>query len=181
MTLPASFWTSLAFLILTAMLCRRWSLLALHGATGAFCAALQMALLRLPETSETVFADTVLFMLPTVPLCAAAGLPDMKTAACFVVVPLACFVHVYVGSEARAVFLPLAIAAVQGTIAVHGIANREWKSKSFAGMQRWGATCVAAIGTIGLGFVPFWSDVAWTGVAANAFVCLAYLANENEQ
>lgn len=181
MTFPASFWSSLAFLILTAMLCRRWPVLALQAATGAFCLVGQALLLQLPECGPIVFADTVLFVLPTVPLVSACGSSGMRTASVFLIVPLALSAHVYAGSEARAVVLPIAISFVQGMVAISGISNRTWRAVSFEGMQRWAGTCIAAIGPIGIGFAPVWNDVAWTGVAAYAFACLAYLVHEHEK
>jgi hypothetical protein len=179
MDLPASFWACLALLILTGMLCRRWPLLSLYGATAAFCSVFQAHLDPLPYEPLVVFADSILFVLPTVVLVRACGLSEEASIVVGMFVPLAMGVDEKMGPDIRSTLLVLGIGAAQGFAAVFGVRN-ELRSDERS-TSRWVAVVIAAIGVLGLSFSSIWSDVAWTGTAAHAFACLAYLADEKRE
>jgi hypothetical protein len=142
---------------------------------------MQVLLWKLPSDDWIVLADSILFVLPTLPLVVACGWSELRGTIVFALVPIAIGIHLQCGSEARSIALPIMVATVQGAAAISGIASKSWKPRIEFGTQRWAATCIAAIGLVGIGFSPAWADVAWTGVAAHAFACLAYLAEEQRQ
>lgn len=178
MDLPASFWACLAFLILTGMLCRRWPLPALYGATAAFCAVEQAMLRMLPPEMPLLFADALMFVLPTVVLVRACGMSDAMAASVFLFVPCALWAEQN-DQAARISLLTLGIGTAQGLAAVFGAMDEVLSPNK--SLSRWAAVCIAAVGALGIGFSEVWSDVAWTGVAAHAFACLAYLVHERDE
>lgn len=160
------------------MLCRRWSFLALYGATAALCAIGQAVLVRLPAVPEILFADSILFVLPSVVLAKACGASDARASSIFLVVPCA----MWIGNpdpHVRSLLLTLGVGAAQGMSALLGMRNEIRERRSSP--ARWAAICIAIVGVVDLGFVDVWSDIAWTGVTAHAFVCIAYLVDEQRK
>lgn len=179
MHLPPPFWACIALLTLTGMLCRRWPLLSLYGAVGAFCGVVQAYLIDFPSMPEVVVADSILFALPTVVLVRACGMSDAFSASTLAIVPISFIVGRLFGPDAYAFSMIVGVGAAQGFAAVRG-ALAETRSPDRS-LSRWAAVCIAAIGPLGLGFVHVWSEVAWTGVAAHAFACLAYLVHDEPE
>jgi hypothetical protein len=176
MRIHAAYWACIAFFALTGMLCRRWPLLSLYGALGAFCAVYQVVLALLPYDPLIVLADTILFVLPSVVLARACGASPHRSLSVGLLVPIAMYADREFGYDIRALLLIVGVSCAQGMSALIGIRDEIRTTESIRG--RWAAVVVAAVGVLGIGFVQFWPDVAWTGVAAHAFVCIAYLANE---
>lgn len=179
MPLPAAYWACLALLILTGMLCRSWPALSLYGATAAFCAVGQALLRFMPSDPLIVFADSVLFVLPTVVLVRACGVSEESAIFIGLIVPLALGVDERIGADIRSTLLVIGVGTVQGFAALRAIRN-EARSEART-TSRWVAVCIAAIGVLGLAFCASWIDVAWTSVAAHAFACIVYLADEQRQ
>lgn len=179
MTLPLSYWAAIAFCVLLGLLCRRWSGVALYGATAAFCDVFRALVAGLPSETAIIFADSVLFVLPTVPLARACGTEEIDSVAYLVLVPLLIVVGEVAGSDVRASTMIAVVAGIQGWSAVVGF-HGEMRSADRS-LSRWAATCIASIGLLGVGFADTWNDVAWTGVAAHAFACVAYLLDEHRK
>lgn len=180
MGIPSSEWATIAFCVLVGMLCRRWPRVALYGALSAFCEVVRCHLLPLPSTPETIFADVAAFVLPTVALCDACGVPQRPTVRTLGLVGgIALTVGHFFGPNARGSFLIASIAMVQLGAALVGLYGEMLSTER--SLSRWSATCIAIVGIIGVAFVGVWDDVAWAGVATHAFVCLAYLAHEERE
>lgn len=176
MNIHASFWAYIASLVVMGIVCRRWPSVALFGALSAFGGILQAHLIPLPCDPLVVFADSILFALPTVALVRACGLTDEGSIVFGAIVPLAMGVDERFGSDLRCTLLILGVGAAQGFAGVLGL-HAEMKAKK-SNLERRAAICLSFVGVLGLLFVDVWHDVAWCGVAAHAFACLAYLAEK---
>jgi hypothetical protein len=179
MSLPASYWALVGVGVSAGLLCRKWPTLALYAALATFCNVFRAHLIPLPSDPEIAFADAVLFVLPTVALARACGVSELWSIRMIVLAPFAVNVGILYGSDARAKCLVLWVAAAQGASACVGLA--EELRHVDRSLERRAATCIAIIGLLGLGFVDVWDDVAWTGVAAHAFACLAYFVHQQPQ
>lgn len=179
MLLPVSYWACLALFIFTGIFCRRWPLLALYGAVSAFCVVGQALLSPLPPEQEVLFADAILFVLPSIVLARACGVSELWSIRVMLIAPFAINVDILYGSTARAKCLILWVATAQSISACVGLA--EELRQTDRSLERRAATCIAIVGLLGLGFVDVWDDVAWTGVAAHVFACLAYFVHQKTQ
>lgn len=159
--------------------CRHWSKLALCGAVAAFCEVFRAHLLPLPVTSEIVFVDAVLFVLPSVALARACGASEAQSASVLHVATVSILSGSMFDGEVRSKLAILGVAFVQGASACIGLSQE--LQEVDPSLERRAATCIAIIGLLGLGFTDIWDDVAWTGVAAYAFACLAYLVHEQPE
>lgn len=179
MTLPWSWWFLVASCCLMGTVCRRWPKLALCGALAAFCEVFRAHLLPLPVTSEIVFVDAVLFVLPSVALARACGASEVQSASVLHVATVSILSGSMFDGDVRSKLAILGVAFVQGASACVGVSQE--LQEVDPSLERRAATCIAIIGPLGFGFVHVWSDVAWTGVAAHAFACVAYLVHDHPE
>lgn len=179
MPIPVSFWALFISASVVAIVCRRWPLLALYAALAVFCNVFRAHLVSLPVASEIVFADAVLFVLPSVALARACGASEARSASALHVATVAILSGSMFDSEVRSKIAILGVAFVQGSSACIGLSQE--LQEADPSLERRTATCIAIVGLLGLGFTDIWDDVAWTGVAAYAFACLAYFVHEHEK
>lgn len=179
MHLPTSFWACLFFLILTGLLCRKWPRVALYGAVSALCVIGQVLLRQLPSEPSLLLADALLFVLPSMALASACGMKDRIA----VSIPALSLIAIVLcdpkWTDIRQKLLVLGVALAQSLAAVSALSDEICMIDR--SLERRAAMCVAFIGLLDLGFVEIWDDVAWTGVAAHAFACLAYFVHQKEQ
>jgi hypothetical protein len=179
MTLPASLWALVAFNVLVGALCRRWPAIALYGAVCAFCNVFRAHLIPLPSDPAILFADAIMFCLPSVVLLHACGVSELRSIQVMKLAPIAMILGYVFGADVRIYGLMLGIGFVQGMAAIRG--TRDEIGSANKSMSRWAAVILAVSGVVGLAFLDVWRDVAWTGVAAHAFVCVAYLAYDEQK